>query len=509
MTSDTMDLVLISPGGQHSIYQHLAASQTAIEPPIWTSLLASCAEKAGYRVAIIDANALRISPSETAQRAVSLSPKLVGIVVYGHNPSASTQIMPAAAEICAELKILSPELKLILLGGHVTALPQQTMEEESCDYVCSGEGPATLLELLKRLQMGDSVDGSQIPDLWYRSNGKILRSEHSAPLLQKLDQTLPGSAWHLLPMDQYRAHDWHTLGHPSRTPYAAIYTTLGCPYSCSFCCIQAPFRSAEKASGLKPEISSYRFWPPSFVLEQIDLLVQRYGVKHLKIADEMFVLNRLHIEAICSGLIERGYDLNLWAYARVDTAKDPALLKKMRAAGFRWLVLGIESADNQTRARVEKDFRQQDIYESVQMIREAGIYILANYIFGLPDETMESMERTLSLALELNTEHANFYCSMAYPGSSLYRSALKNGVPLPQTWSGYSQHGENSFPMPSKHLNSEAILRFRDRAFQRYFSSPAYLNMIASTFGVKAADSIRLSAAAPLKRNLFSESLPA
>ena len=79
---------------------------------------------------------------------------------------------------------------------------------------------------------------------------------------------MPGSAWDLLPMDRYRAHNWHCLGDLERQPYAAIYTTLGCPYHCSFCCIQAPFKAGEQVAGIKDTVNSYRYWSPARVVEE-------------------------------------------------------------------------------------------------------------------------------------------------------------------------------------------------------------------------------------------------
>ncbi len=166
------------------------------------------------------------------------------------------------------------------------------------------------------------------------------------------------------------------------------------------------------------------------MLEQIDLLVQRYGVRNLKFADEMFVLNRKHVLAICEGIIRRKYDLNIWAYARVDTIKED-LLGPLRQAGFSWLALGIEAGDARVRTDVDKRFHQEEVFEVVQNIRAAGINVIGNYIFGLPEDDLETMQSTLDLAVELNCEFANFYTTMAYPGSALYKRALEQSTQLP------------------------------------------------------------------------------
>ena len=148
---------------------------------------------------------------------------------------------------------------------------------------------------------------------------------------------------------------------------------------------------------------------------------------------------------ICDLIIERGYDLNIWAYARVDTVKD-GMLDKLKRAGFNWLAFGIEAASDRVLSDVDKRYEIQQVYDTIARVKAAGINIIGNYIFGLPEDDLDSMQETLDLAMELKTEFANFYSAMAYPGSPLYRQAVANGWPLPATWSGYSQHAVDTLP---------------------------------------------------------------
>ena len=101
--------------------------------------------------------------------------------------------------------------------------------------------------------------------------------------------------------------------------------------------------------------------------------------------------------------------------------------------------------------------------------------IIGNYIFGLPEDDLDSMQETLDLAIELKTEFANFYSAMAYPGSPLYRQAIAHGWPLPETWSGYSQHSVDTLPLPTRHVPASEVLKFRDDAFRTYFADQSYL----------------------------------
>src|SRR5206468_1319401 len=129
---------------------------------------------------------------------------------------------------------------IILVGGHVAALPERTLREEDADFVAGGEGLHTLVALVEALK-SSAPAFDRVPGLWHRHDDGI-RSVPDLPLVADLDEQIPDQAWDLLPMAGYRAHNWHCLGGRPRQPYAALYTTLGCPYHCSFCCIQAPFR---------------------------------------------------------------------------------------------------------------------------------------------------------------------------------------------------------------------------------------------------------------------------
>jgi len=495
-----LDLVLVNPCSRSQVYQSLGATLTAVENPVWAGLMATFCRGKGLSVAIIDAEAEGLTHAEVADRVAHLNPVLAAVVAYGHQPSASTQIMTAAGQVCTAIKTGTPGQPVLLLGGHVAALPERTLREEAADFVASGEGLYTLVGLVEALKCAVPAL-SQVPGLWYRDAGR-LRQNAGKPLLADLDGEMPAVAWDLLPMPRYRAHNWHCLDGTDRQPYASLYTTLGCPYHCSFCCIQAPFKSGEEAAGVKSSVNTYRAWSPDKVIEQIDVLVNRYGVRNIKIADEMFVLTRRHVLGICDRIIARGYDLNIWAYTRVDTIKD-GMLEKLKAAGFNWLAIGIEAGSSRVRADVDKGFDQEEVYRVIERIRAAGINVIGNYIFGLPEDDLDTMRATLDMARDLNCEFANFYSAMAYPGSPLYALAERQNLPLPAAWTGYSQHSRDCLPLPTRYLPAREVLRFRDAAFQTYYTDPRYLEMVGRKFGPAAADGIRRMTGHALDRDLL------
>src|SRR5690349_12264422 len=138
-----MDLLLINPGGREVIYQGLGAELSAVEPPLWCRLIAGYVSDRGYSVRILDSEAENIGPDAVAAAVADIKPLLVGIIVYGHQPSASTQQMAAASPLCRAIKQLNPSQLLVIAGGHVAALPEKTLQEEAVDFACSGEGPIT------------------------------------------------------------------------------------------------------------------------------------------------------------------------------------------------------------------------------------------------------------------------------------------------------------------------------------------------------------------------------
>ena len=484
-----LDIVLINPGDRKQVFQDLGRDYSGVEPPFWLAAIAAYLRNNGFAVAVIDAAAENYTPEETGRKTAELKPNLAAVIVYGTQPSASTQNMTAAGKICRSLKE-NTAAKVALAGLHPSALPERTLKEEQVDFVVDGEGPLTFKALLESLRK-PQPDYSAVPGFWYFDAGAV-RSNPRPPLAKNPDEILPLAAWDLLPMDRYRAHNWHCFDDLElRSPYAAVYTSLGCPYNCLFCCINAPFG--------KPGI---RYRSPELVVEEITLLSRRYRVRNIKFIDELFVLDERHYLTIVDLLLRQGLDLNIWAYARVDTVK-PENLRKMKQAGINWLALGIESANPAVRDGAIKRMKNRDIGAVVRAIQDSGIRVIGNFIFGLPEDDLATMQETLDLALELNCEFVNFYCAMAYPGSRLYELAVRENWKLPKEWHDFSQYAYGIQPLPTRHLSAGQVLQFRDDAFHRYYENPAYLEMVEKKFGPKVKAHISEMTRTRLKRRLL------
>lgn len=494
-----LDILFVHPNAAERIYQDLSRYYSAIEPPIWAGMLASHCLAKGFRMEILDCEAMGFDDYQAAVVIKKLNPKVTCFVVYGQQPSASSQNMDGAVSLAERVKEICPQTTILFVGGHISALPREVLERHSfIDMVCQNEGVYTISTLLKT-NLKDKLD--QVKGLGYRDNGHIVLNP-PMPIVSKEDlpHELPGIAWDKLPMDRYRTALWHALPNNSeRQPFAALYTSLGCPMKCSFCMINIINRQENEYSDGS---AVFRYWEPEFIIQEFDKLA-KFGVKNIKIADELFVLNTNHFMKICNLIIERGYKFNIWCYSRVDTVKE-AYLETLKKAGVNFVALGIESGNTKVRKDVTKGrFEDISIRDIVKKIRDHGISVAANYIFGLPEDNYETMQNTLDLALELNTEMANFYSAMAYPGSPLYGLARKEGWKLPETYAGFSQHSYHAQPLPTKYLTSEQVLEFRDNAWHTYHTSPKFLNLLKEKFGQKASDETVKSTQIRLKRKIL------
>ena len=463
-----MDILFVHSNSSKMTFQSLI-EYAAIEPPIWAALLANSMRNLGISVDILDCEALQLTTEQSYNHIKQINPKLVCFVQFGQHPSASAQSMQGTHEL---LDLMDFEFKTILVGLYPSALPIKTLQDEKCDFVCEGEGVDTLLGLFQ----SDLVSVSKVPRLWYR-DGDEIKFTHMTSIIGNLEQGLPGMAWDLLPMEKYRnTVHFSMTNNNDKTPFASLYTSLGCPYKCDFCCINAPFGKA-----------TFRYWNPEFMITEFDKIADM-GIRNIKIADEMFVLNKNHFLKICDLIIERGYDFNIWAYARVDTVREE-YLEKLKRAGVNWLALGIESGNRKIRIdAVKGKFQEVDVVDIVRKIESFEIEALGNYMFGMSGDTFETMQQTLDLAMELNTSWANFNPTIIFPGSPLFTEAYNSGVELPPTYSGYSYYSKDSFPNPTESLTRQDILSFRDEAFVKYCDRPEWFDKIRNRFGQESVD---------------------
>ena len=508
-----LDVLFIAPNNSQGIYQDLAKDYAGIEPPTWACLLAESCRSIGLKVDILDTMAENLSSDQVLDRIKEINTRFICFVVYGQNVNAGTTMMSGAVALTNFLKENNINTPIGFLGSHVQALPYDTLEKEkNIDIIFTNEGVYALRNLLS---IDDFMSNLEIvKGIGYRIENKVIlnQPERLVPN-DRMDEDLPGYAWDLLPFnknpfDLYRCPMWHAeYNHDIRTPYASVYSSLGCQFKCEFCMINILNRDDNDPIGVAGNYSLMRYWSTDFVLKQFDKLVEM-GVYNIRIIDEMFLLNQKYYVPLCEGLIERGYGdkLRMWAYSRVDTVRRPGILKLIKDAGIKWLGLGIESGDKNVRLEVSKGkFEDVDITSVVRQIEDAGINVGGNFIFGLPTDTMESMQATLDLAIELSPMMVNMYGCMPLPGSQVYKNAIESGFIPPENYLDYSFHSYTTKPVPNKNLTSEEILKFRDDAYIKYNTNSKFLEKVRKKYGDKAVDNILENTKIKLKRKILGD----
>ena len=509
-----LDLLLVNPGASSILYQDLANKWTAIEPPATCLLLAEAVRSKGFGVAILDCDAERLSYSEARYRIIEANPKLVVFVPMGQNPNSSTCKMEGVVGIINEFKYQSRLTLMGVVGTHASALPHETLAIPGVNFVFLNDGLYAILELLKVLRelytKGLEVDHIKGLGYHFGPTTKLNSAEGSKVPQEKMDIDFPGYAWDLLPykekpLDLYRAHWWHADFQEHLTkPFAGIYTSLGCVKKCNFCIINMINREDTGLHISAADSPVMRYWSKDWVIKQIEQL-QKMGVSTIRYLDEMMVLKPSHYVPFHEEIKERGYDLRTWVYARVDTIK-PKYLDVLREGGVKWAAIGVESINPSVRDEIDKgNFDNTDIRDILKTVDNHGINVIANYIYGLPGDTLESMNETLQFALDNITPMFNAYATQALPGSPLYLEAKAKKWELPQTYSAYSFHSYDCLPCRNENLTAAEILKFRDEAWHKYMTNPAYLDLVKRKFGQEAHDNIVEMAKIKLKRKILGD----
>ena len=292
MVGETVTFVI--PSSAAKAYQGLANKYSAIEPPTWALLLANAVRVEGYDPCILDFDADPCSDMEASDKIAATKSRLAVFVLYGQNPNSGTTMMIGATALAMQLKAAHPDIKIVFIGSHASAMPYETISSPFIDFVFINEGVYGLLDLLKT-NLKDELD--KVRGLVYKRNGDprgLPMKGAPGEIVQTadMDRVMPGYAWDLIDFSKYRAHYWHNyFKDEGRTPFAAISTSLGCSFGCSFCMINIVNRQ-DNADHIDASHSrGMRFWSPEFILREIETL-SAMGVQTLRLSDEMFFLNR-------------------------------------------------------------------------------------------------------------------------------------------------------------------------------------------------------------------------
>ncbi len=350
------------------------------KPPLGLLALAGPLLDSGFEVELLDADAGHLTSAEVAAR---IRDGRFDVVLIGHSGAVAGH--PSAMECLRAIKDAAPQVITVYGGVYATFAAREILADEpQLDFIVCGEGEETALALLSALRDGQT-DLSHLDGLVWRRSGAIAINRPRRPIAD-LDRYRV--AWELVDWQLYPANDG-----PGRS--AVVQFARGCPHRCTYC----------------GQWSFWRKWRhrsiDSFV-DELELLRTRFNVRSLWLADENVGVDRALLRELLEKLAARQLDLHLYIAMRAaDVVRDAEMIDLYRRAGIVCLMMGVESLEDAVQARVGKNNPLAITRQAVELLRQNGIFSVLNVIYGLGDETVGSVGRTLGQLRSLNPDFLN------------------------------------------------------------------------------------------------------
>jgi len=415
--------------------------------PMVPSCAASLLKEKGYDVCWKDGIAEKMSYNDFLKYFKELNPDVVAL-------ETKAPVVQHHWKIIDDLKKELPECKIVLFGDHVTALPEESFNNSPVDYILTGGNyDFLLLSLCNNLSKNETLE----PGIWMRKDGQVTSTGKF-----NLDQDL-----NTLPMIDRDMTKWllysEENGNYSRLPGTYTMAARDCWYhKCTFC----------SWTTIYPKYSSRT---PKKLLDEIGILIEKYGVKEIMDDSGSFPIGEW-LHEFCNGMIERGYNKKIIMDCNMRFgALSFDEYKLMRKAGFRFMLFGLESANQKTLERVKKGggLTKDKIIESCKMASKAGLSPHITIMFGYPWEDIDDVQRTVDLGCYLMKKgYAHTLQStvvIPYPGTPLFDECKKNGWLKTEDWSCYDMREPIMItPMPEEKL-MEAVQSVYKVAFNPEF----------------------------------------
>jgi anaerobic magnesium-protoporphyrin IX monomethyl ester cyclase len=412
--------------------------------PLGIGYLAAVLRDRGHQVGIYDA-AVEVEP--LAQVVQRHRYELLGI-------TACTPLIKDAWNMAKEGKRLG--MTTVLGGPHLTLLPEESIgpDHPEVDYVIQGEAEESIVEFVEALQGERPID--LVHGLFWRKDGEIAANLPSR-LVPDLD-TIPYPAHDLYKITRYTNLQPLTDGLDKKARSYTVMTSRGCPYKCTYC--------SKPITG-----NTWRARSISDVIGEWRWLVRDLKATEIGLTDDIWNLKLDRAKDLCRALIDEGLNTVPWVTVhgmKVNHA-DAELFKLMKAAGCKRVGFGVESGDEMVLRNIIKKAQSKDqVRNAVRWAKEAGLQTMGFFIYGMPYETEETMEKTTRFALELDPSMAHFMLATPYPGTEMYDVIQKYGNIFAHDWQDFAiQDDEAHFTMPG--YDPDIVVRKWKEAYRRFY----------------------------------------
>jgi len=336
-----------------------------------------------------------------------------------------TPVIKLHWKIIDQLKAINPQCKIALVGDHVTEFPEESMNSSKVDFILTGgDYDFLLLNLADNLDKDGTLHEEKLENgIWYRKDGD-LKNSGSFELTHDLNE---------LPMIDRDLTNWKLYseknGNYRKLPGTYTYASRDCWHGkCTFC----------SWASLYPR---YRAITAISLLDEVGILIEKYGVKEIMDDSGAFPIGKW-LKEFCDGMIERGYNKKVTMDCNMRFgALSLDEYKLMKKAGFRFVLFGLESANNETLKRIKKNSNIELMIESCKLARKAGLSPHVTIMFGYPWEDQEQVNKTIEVGkMLLRKGYANTLQSTIitpYPNTPLYKECKANDWLQTEDWDEY------------------------------------------------------------------------
>jgi radical SAM superfamily enzyme YgiQ (UPF0313 family) len=430
--------------------------------PIWLCYSAGVLEDAGHKIKVLDACAQGYDIHKTLEITRDFQPEIVVV-------DTSTPSIYSDAHTAAEIKKILPDVFIVLMGTHPSALPEETLRiNNAIDAIAIGEADYTIRELAQKLTGSDfnilrndnmRMENllSSIHGLAYRLNEGI-HINNKRELIENLDELPFVSRVYKKHLDVekyfFAASDF---------PEVQIMTARGCIARCSFCVYP------QTIHGWK-----YRVRSPKSIADEFEWIKNNLpGVREIGIEDDVFTGNQKRVIDFCREIIRRKVRIKWYCNVRADLKFET--MQWMKKANCVLVTVGYESANDEILKNIQKNITSRMIVDFSRNCKKAGLLVRGCFMAGNRGETKETLNQTLTMALKLMDDSMQFFPLIVYPGTRDFEWAIKEKLCSFDSYADYLTHdGNHNSVVRMPDMNSDEIRQWCDYARNKYYLRPRY-----------------------------------
>ena len=416
---------------------------TGITPPLGLMYIASYINQhSEYQIKIFDSRLYKDYLQYIKDLYHNFQPDVIGI-------SALTLEAPRMFQMAELIKSLAKNITVIVGGPHFTSAPEEVIRNHNIDIGIIGEGEITFAEILEAL-CGDRTLNT-IDGICFRNDNELLaphikteqlllkhttsNDNHveesvglqvqalSNPIIRTRERayienldTLPYPAWDAIELEQYAKR--RSMSPVGLRPYMALLTSRGCPYKCTYChnIFGKYFRARSVGN----------------VLNEIEILINKYHINDFEIIDDISNFNRERIKSICHGIINNEWHVRLSFPNGVRTdILDEETILLLKKAGTVQMSIAVETASQRLQRLVKKNLNLDKVKRAIDIAANNRIFLTGFFMFGFPTETESELKATIEFACKSKLHLALFFVLHPFKGTEIVKQIEQTGKQLP------------------------------------------------------------------------------